>query len=66
MRKTLDRGTYKILSNYFASRQTALTGPTTVSVTVYTDWGTLSEKRRVLTLRLDKPKEKCAIGDVVL
>lgn len=66
MRKTLDRGTYKILSNYFASRQTALTGPTTVSVTVYTDWGTLSEKRRVLTLRLDKPKEKCVIGDVVL
>jgi tetratricopeptide (TPR) repeat protein len=59
-------GTFKILTNYFASHQTALTGPATVTATVYTDWATAAEKREVLTLRLDKPKEKLPIGDVSL
>ena len=57
-------GTFKILSNYFASHQTALTGATTVTATVYTDWGTAAEKFRILTLRLDKPKDKHLIGEV--
>ena len=57
-------GKFKILSNYFASHQTALTGAATVSATVYTDWGTTAEKREILTLRLDKPKEKLFIGEV--
>jgi len=57
-------GKFKILSNYFASHQTALTGAATVSATVYTDWGTTAEKREILTLRLDKPKEKLLIGEV--
>ena len=53
-----------MLSNYFASHQTALTGATTVTATVNTDWGTAHEKRQVLTLRLDKPKSKHLIGTV--
>ena len=57
-------GTFKILSNYFASHQTALTGATTVTATVYTDWGTAAEKLKILTLRLDKPKEKHLIGEI--
>ena len=57
-------GTFKILSNYFASHQTALTGATTVTATVYTDWGTAAEKVRILTLRLDKPKDKHLIGEI--
>jgi len=66
LRKESPAGTYKILTNYFASRQTALTGPATVTATVYTDWGTAAEKRQVLSLRLDKPKNKCSIGSVDL
>ena len=57
-------GTFKILSNYFASHQTALTGATTVTATVYTDWGTAAEKLKILTLRLDKPKDKHLIGEI--
>ncbi len=57
-------GTFKILSNYFASHQTALTGATTVTATVYTDWGTAAEKLNIITLRLDKPKDKHLIGEV--
>ena len=66
LKKELESGEYKILSNYFASHQTALTGATTVTATVYTDWGTSQEKRQVLTLRLDKPKDKHLVGVVEL
>ena len=66
LKKDLEPGSYKVLSNYFASHQTALTGATTVTATVYTDWGTADEKRQVLTMRLDKPKSKHLIGEVAL
>jgi len=66
LKKELARGVYKVLSNYYASHQTALTGATTVQATVYTDWGTKDEKMQVLTLRLDKPKQKHAIGQIEL
>lgn len=66
MKKELETGVYKVLSNYFASHQTKLTGATTVTATVYTDWGTARERRQVLTLRLEKPKSKHLIGEVKL
>ena len=66
LKKELESGKYKVLSNYFASHQTALTGATTVTATVYTDWGTAQEKRQVLTLRLDKPKDKHLVGEIEL
>lgn len=66
LKKDLESGVYKILSNYFASHQTSLTGATTLSVTIYTDWGMKTEKRQILTLRLDKPRNKCLIGEVAL
>ena len=66
LKKELESGTYKILSNYFASHQTALTGATTVTLTIYTDWGTNAETQKVITLRLNKPKEKQVIGEVTL
>jgi len=66
LKKELETGVYKVMSNYFASHQTKLTGATTVTATVYTDWGTAQEKRQVLTLRLEKPKSKHLIGEVKL
>jgi len=64
LRKDADKGIYKVLSNYFASHQQALTGAATVTATVYTNWARRSERRQVLTLRLDKPKDKQMIGEV--
>ena len=58
------KGIFKILTNYYASHQTALTGPATVTATVYTDWATAAEAFRILTLRLDKPKDKLLIGEI--
>lgn len=64
--KDLQRGVYKVLTNYFASHQTTLTGATTVQATVYTNWGQTDEKMQILTLRLDKPKDKVLIGEIAL
>ena len=55
-----------MLTNYYASHQTTLTGATTVQATVYTDWGTDREKMQILTLRLDKPKDKVTVGEIRL
>ena len=57
-------GKFKVLANYFASHQTALTGAVTATATVYTDWGTAAEQMKILTLRLDKPKDKYLVGEV--
>lgn len=57
-------GTFKIATNYFSSHQTALTGAVTATATVYTDWGTKAEQMKILTLRLDKPKDKQTIGEI--
>ena len=66
LKKDLEKGTYKVLSNYYASHQTTLTGATTVQATVYTDWATGEERMQILTLRLDKPKDKHLIGEVTM
>lgn len=66
LKKDLERGVYKICSNYFASHQTSLTGAATITVCVYTDWGTGNEKFQLITFRLDKPKNKLLIGEVEL
>ena len=66
LRKTADKGVYKVLSNYFASHQQALTGAVTVSATVYTNWARKDERRQILTLRLDKPKDKHMIGEITV
>lgn len=62
--KDLQKGVYKVLTNYFASHQTSLTGATSVQATVYTDWGRAQEKMQILTIRLDKPKDKVSIGEI--
>ena len=66
LKKDMESGKYEVLSNYFASHQTALTGPATVTATVYTDWGTSAEKMQIMTLRLDKPKDRHLIGSIDL
>ena len=66
LKKDLETGVYRVLTNYYASHQTTLTGATTVQAMVYTDWGTDREKMQILTLRLDKPKDKVTVGEIRL
>ena len=64
LKKTAESGTYKVLTNYFSSHQSTLTGATTVCVTFYTNWGLADEEQRIITIRLDKPKEKHLLGEI--
>lgn len=59
-------GEYAISTNYYGSRQQTVVGPATVTATVFTNWGRANEKRRVLTVRLDKEKEKIEIGAITI
>ena len=57
-------GVYKVLTHYYGSSQQKLTGPATATATVYTNWGRPEEKRQILSLRLDRPKEKVTVGEI--
>ncbi len=58
------KGVYKVLTHYFGSSQQRLTGPATATATVYTNWGRPEEKRQILSLRLDRPREKVTVGEI--
>ena len=66
LKKAAAKGVYKVLANYFGSRQQTLLGPATVTATVFTNWGRADEKRQILSLRLDKVKDKVTIGEVTV
>ena len=66
LKKSASKGVYKVLANYFGSRQQTLVGPATVTATVFTNWGRPEERRQTLSLRLEKPKDKVEIGAVTL
>lgn len=57
-------GLYKIFAHYYGSRQQTVIGPATITATVFTDFGRPTEKKQVLTLRLDKPRDRAEIGEV--
>ncbi len=60
------KGAYAIKAKYYGSRQQTVTGPATLTATVFTDWGRATEKRQTLTLRLDKPQDIVEIGRVTI
>ena len=63
IRKALD-GPYAVKAHYFGSSQQTVTGPATVTATVFTDWGRPTQSQQVLTLRLDKTKDTVEVGTV--
>ena len=66
LKKDAPKGVYKVLANYFGSRQQTLLGPATVTATVFTNWGRADERRQILSMRLEKVKDKVPIGDVTV
>ena len=57
-------GPFKIFAHYYGSRQQTVIGPCTITAIVFTDFGRPTQKKQVLTLRLDKPHEKADIGEI--
>ena len=59
-------GLFRIGCHFFGNRQQTVLGPTTVTATVYTNWGRPDEQRQLLTLRLERSGDRIAIGTVAL
>jgi tetratricopeptide (TPR) repeat protein len=59
-------GQYAVKAHYYGSGQQTLVGPATLTATVFTNWGRADEKRQVLTLRLESPREMEEIGAVTI
>jgi hypothetical protein len=59
-------GSYRIFAHYYGSNQQTVMGAATITATVFTDFGRPTEKKQVLTLRLDKPREKADIGEITV
>jgi len=57
-------GPYKVFAHYYGSRQQTVIGACTITATVFTDFGRPTQKKQVLTLRLDKPHDRVPIGDI--
>jgi hypothetical protein len=57
-------GPFKIFAHYYGSRQQTVIGPCTITATVFTDFGRPNLKKLVLTLRLDKPRDRADIGEI--
>lgn len=63
LRKRLS-GNYKVEVNFYGSSAPELTGPTTLQVEVFTNYGRADEARKAITLRLDKSKDVIHVGDI--
>jgi hypothetical protein len=59
-------GPYTVKAHYYGSGQQTLVGPATLTATVFTNWGRPDEKKQLLTLRLESPREMEQIGVVTI
>jgi len=59
-------GPYAVKAHYYGSSQQTLVGPATLTATVFTNWGRPDEKKQLLTLRLESPREMEEIGVVTI
>jgi tetratricopeptide (TPR) repeat protein len=57
-------GPFKIFAHYYGSRQQTVIGPCTITATVFTNFGRSTQRKQVLTLRLDKPRDRADIGEI--
>ena len=54
-------GKYKIQANYYGSRAQKITGPTTIYLEIYTNYGKTNEKKETITMQL---AEKASVVDI--
>ena len=62
--KKAAKGRYKVEVNYYGDTQVKLAGETSIMVEVYTNYGTVQQKRNVITLQMEKgAKGAVYVGD---
>lgn len=65
MIKKAMNGSYKIEVNYYGSRQMKITGPTTIQVELYTNYGKPTQKKQEITMRLEETKQVVQVGELM-
>ncbi len=58
------KGTYKVQANYFGAGAPTVTGPVTLQLDIYSNYGRADEKHKAITLRLTDKKEVIDVGEV--
>jgi len=59
-------GKYAIQVHYYGSRQQKVVGPATITATIFTNFGRPNERREVMTVRLDAPRDMAPVGVVTI
>ncbi len=57
-------GTYTIQANYYGSQSPELTGPVTLQVDIYSNYGREDEKHKAITIRLENTKDLIDVGEI--
>ena len=64
MIKKASKGDYEILVDYYADQVQKISGPTTLKVTIFTNYGRKNEKKEIRILRLNKKENEIEVGSV--
>lgn len=57
-------GEYKVYTNYYGDGRQSLTGPVTIYLTLYTNYGTPKQVRKSIAVQLKDHKESISIGSI--
>lgn len=63
--KNAIKGKYIVQANYYGSTAQRITGPTTIYLELYTNYGKPNQKKEVITMRLSDKKEVVNIGELI-
>ena len=64
--KKAPKGKYELKVHYYGDRQQRLTGPTTVTVDVYTHYGTPKETKKSMTVRVEGISRIVDVGEIAI
>lgn len=57
-------GEYKVYTNYYGDGRQTLTGPVTIYLTLYTNYGTSKQVKKSIALQLKDHKQSASIGSI--
>ncbi len=58
------KGNYNVLIDYYADQVQKISGPTTLKITMFTNYGSKNETKKIKILRLDKEEDELEVGKV--
>ncbi len=66
MLKKAIKGTYKVYANYYGTSSQKISGPTTIKATLFKNYGSSNQTKKVKVVRLnDSKKKKVLLGEIV-